>query len=65
MIIKQYYNNVYNTDIKLYKYYSDKQLQIREVGTNDNYNCIIDLDTVCDNYEETAFLRTDLEEEVI
>lgn len=64
MIIKEYCGNVYNSDLKLYMYYSDQQLQIQQVETGIVYDCAIDLETMHYTYIETNSPRTDIEKEV-
>lgn len=64
MIIKEDYGYVYNSEHKLYLYYSDQNLQIQQVETGVIYNCVVDLDIMHYTYVETEMLRTDLEEEV-
>lgn len=52
MIIKEFYRT--RTDgINLYRSYSDKNVKIRHIGTNDVFDEAIDVENAPYNYEET------------
>ena len=52
MIIKEFYKT--RTDgVNLYKTYSDEQLKIKKIGTDEIYDEAIDVETAPYEYEET------------
>jgi hypothetical protein len=52
MIIKEFYKTR-NDGVNLYKTYSDKDVLIRKVGTEEVYSEAIDIETATFVYEET------------
>lgn len=52
MIVKEYYMTR-NDGVKLYKSYSDSNKIIRKVGTEEEYDLAIDIETAPYTYEET------------
>lgn len=52
MIIQEYYSTR-KDGVKLYKTYSDQNLMIRKVGTDEVYSEAIDIETAPFTYEET------------
>ena len=52
MVIKEYYNTR-KDGVNLYKSYSDKQVKIQKVGTDEIYDEAIDIETAPYVYEET------------
>ena len=52
MIVKEYYMTI-NDGVKLYKSYSDNNKIIHKVGTFEEYDSAIDIETANYVYEET------------
>lgn len=52
MIVKEYYT-MRKDGVNLYKTYSDKNLMIQKVGTNEIYDIAIDTETAPYTYMET------------
>ena len=64
MIIKEFY--IRRKDgVNLYRTYSDKNVQIKKIGTNEFYDEAIDIEGASYQYEETdlPILTTEEEEE--
>lgn len=52
MVIKEFYKTR-NDGVNLYKTYSDKELKIQKVGTDEIYSSAIDVETAPFEYVET------------
>ena len=52
MILKEFYKTRYD-GVNLYRTYSDENLQIRKVGTDEVYDDAIDVEGAPYTYEET------------
>ena len=61
MIVKEYYGTR-KDGINLYRTYSDKNLQIQKVGTDEIYDEAIDIESANYEYVETDKLIDDNEE---
>lgn len=53
MIVKEFYNTL-NSGVKLYKTYSDANLYIQKVGTDEIYTEAIDVESSNFEYVETS-----------
>lgn len=58
MIVKEFYNTL-NSGVKLYKTYSDANLYIQKVGTDEIYAEAIDVESSNFEYMETSKVITE------